>query len=146
MIQELGKFEYFKTYKKVKVVFLKDEENNYIENLQMLIFLGDYKDPVYATKLNSFEFYETTVFDRVRVWEKIPFVHNNVNHRVVKKIKLKDSEMKKLKGFLKQFNLKTIELTFGEVIRSINKVDGSQFTERPKKNKKVRKREQLILS
>ena len=112
----------------------------------MLIFLGDYKDPVYATKLNSFEFYETTVFDRVRVWEKIPFVHNNVNHRVVKKIKLKDSEMKKLKGFLKQFNLKTIELTFGEVIRSINKVDGSQFTERPKKNKKVRKREQLILS
>ena len=146
MIQELGKFEYFKTYKKVKVVFLKDEENNYIENLQMLIFLGDYKNPVYATKLNSFEFYEKEVFDRVRVWEKIPFVHNNVNHRVVKKIKLKDSEMKKLKGFLKQFNLKTIELTFGEVIRSINKVDGSQFTERPKKNKKVRKREQLILS
>lgn len=146
MIQELGKFEYFKTYKKVKVVFLKDEENNYIENLQMLIFLGDYKNPVYATKFNSFEFYEKEVFDRVRVWEKIPFVHNNVNHRVVKKIKLKDSEMKKLKGFLKQFNLKTIELTFGEVIRSINKIDGSQFTERQKKNKKVRKREQLILS
>lgn len=61
MIHELGKFEYFKTYKKVKVVFLKDEENNYIENLQMLIFLGDYKDPVYATKLNSFEFYEKEV-------------------------------------------------------------------------------------
>lgn len=146
MIQELGKFEYFKTYKKVKVTFLKDERNNYIENIQMLIFLGDYKNPVYATKLNSFEFYETTVFDRVRVWEKIPFIYNNVNHRKIKKVKLKDKEVQKLRNFLKQFNLKTIELVFGEVMSGINKIDGSKLEERPKRNKADRKREQIILS
>ena len=112
----------------------------------MVIFLGDYKNPVYATKLNSFEFYEKEVFDRVRVWEKIPFVHNNVNHRVVKKIKLKDNSMRSLKGFLKQFNLRTIELIHGEVMRSLSKIDGSQFEEKPKRNKETRKREQLILS
>lgn len=146
MIQELGKFEYFKNYKKVKVTFIKDEKNNYIENIQMLIFLGNYENPVYATRLNSFEFYETTVYDRVRVWENIPFIHNNINHRKIKKIKLKDSEIKKLKNFLKQFNLKTIELIFGEVMRSVNKIDGSKFEERPKKNKTPIKREQIVLS
>ena len=31
MIQELSRFAYLRTYKKVRVTFLKDEDNNYIE-------------------------------------------------------------------------------------------------------------------
>ena len=119
MTQELGKFEYFKTYKKVRITFLKDEDNNYIENLQMLIFLGDYEKPVFATKLNVFEFYETTVYNSERVWMNIPFVVNTTSSKVTK-IKLKDSEFNRLKKFLSKFNLRTINLIMGETICRIN--------------------------
>ena len=144
MIKELGRFEYFKTYKKVKVTFLKDEENDYIENLQMLIFLGDYKEPVFATKLNTFEFYEKTVYDSERVWVNVPFITNSTK-RVVTKVKLKDSELNRLKKFLSQFNLRTINLVFGEVIHNLNKLDGANFTSKPVKKQAERKVQVLNL-
>ena len=89
MIQELSKLQCLKTYKKVKITFLKDETNEYIENLQMLIFLEGFEKPVYATKLNAFEFYEATVYDRERTWANIPFIYNKITSRKVQKIKLK---------------------------------------------------------
>ena len=103
MIQELNKLQCLKTYKKVRITFLKDETNDYIENLQMLIFLEGFEKPVYATKLNAFEFYEATVYDRERTWANIPFIYNKITSRKVQKIKLKDSELNKLRKFLARF-------------------------------------------
>lgn len=142
MIQELNRFQYFKTYKKVKITFLKDETNNFIENLQMLVFLGEYKDPVYATKLNAFEFYKTTIYETERAWANVPFINGKINKKEIEKIKLKDSELNKLKKFLSQFNLRTINLVFGEVMHSLNKLDASKFSEKPKK--KTREKVQVI--
>ena len=140
MIQELNKL---KTYKKVRITFLKDETNDYIENLQMLIFLEGFEKPVYATKLNAFEFYEATVYDRERTWANIPFIYNKITSRKVQKIKLKDSELNKLRKFLARFNLRTVNLIFGEVMSSLNKLDGSKFSNKPQK--KVREKVQIVL-
>ena len=143
MIQELNKFQCLKTYKKVRITFLKDETNEYIENLQMLIFLEGFEKPVYATKLNAFEFYEATVYDRERTWANIPFIYNKITSRKVQKIKLKDSELNKLRKFLARFNLRTVNLIFGEVMSSLNKLDGSKFSNKPQK--KVREKVQIVL-
>ena len=143
MIQELNKLQCLKTYKKVRITFLKDETNDYIENLQMLIFLEGFEKPVYATKLNAFEFYEATVYDRERTWANIPFIYNKITSRKVQKIKLKDSELNKLRKFLARFNLRTVNLIFGEVMSSLNKLDGSKFSNKPQK--KVREKVQIIL-
>lgn len=143
MIQELSKLQCLKTYKKVKITFLKDEANEYIENLQMLIFLEGFEKPVYATKLNAFEFYEATVYDRERTWANIPFIYNKITSRKVQKIKLKDSELNKLRKFLARFNLRTVNLIFGEVMSSLNKLDGSKFSNKPQK--KVREKVQIVL-
>lgn len=143
MIQELSKLQCLKTYKKVKITFLKDETNEYIENLQMLIFLEGFEKPVYATKLNAFEFYEATVYDRERTWANIPFIYNKITSRKVQKIKLKDSELNKLRKFLARFNLRTVNLIFGEVMSSLNKLDGSKFSNKPQK--KVREKVQVVL-
>ncbi|MBP3931282.1 MAG: hypothetical protein MR346_13475 [Clostridium sp.] len=143
MIQELSKLQCLKTYKKVKITFLKDETNEYIENLQMLIFLEGFEKPVYATKLNAFEFYEATVYDRERTWANIPFIYNKITSRKVQKIKLKDSELNKLRKFLARFNLRTVNLIFGEVMSSLNKLDGSKFSNKPQK--KVREKVQIVL-
>ena len=143
MIQELNKLQCLKTYKKVRITFLKDETNEYIENLQMLIFLEGFEKPVYATKLNAFEFYEATVYDRERTWANIPFIYNKITSRKVQKIKLKDSELNKLRKFLARFNLRTVNLIFGEVMSSLNKLDGSKFSNKPQK--KVREKVQVVL-
>ena len=143
MIQELNKLQCLKTYKKVRITFLKDETNDYIENLQMLIFLEGFEKPVYATKLNAFEFYEATVYDRERTWANIPFIYNKITSRKVQKIKLKDSELNKLRKFLARFNLRTVNLIFGEVMSSLNKLDGSKFSNKPQK--KVREKVQVVL-
>lgn len=143
MIQELNKLQCLKTYKKVRITFLKDETNEYIENLQMLIFLEGFEKPVYATKLNAFEFYEATVYDRERTWANIPFIYNKITSRKVQKIKLKDSEINKLRKFLARFNLRTVNLIFGEVMSSLNKLDGSKFSNKPQK--KVREKVQIVL-
>lgn len=143
MIQELSKLQCLKTYKKVKITFLKDETNEYIENLQMLIFLEGFEKPVYATKLNAFEFYEATVYDRERTWANIPFIYNKITSRKVQKIKLKDKELDKLRKFLAKFNLRTVNLIFGEVMSSLNKLDGSKFSNKPQK--KVREKVQIVL-
>lgn len=143
MIQELNKLQCLKTYKKVRITFLKDETNDYIENLQMLIFLEGFEKPVYATKLNAFEFYEVTVYDRERTWANIPFIYNKITSRKVQKIKLKDSELNKLRKFLARFNLRTVNLIFGEVMSSLNKLDGSKFSNKPQK--KVREKVQIVL-
>lgn len=143
MIQELNKLQCLKTYKKVRITFLKDETNDYIENLQMLIFLEGFEKPVYATKLNAFEFYEATVYDRERTWANIPFIYNKITSRKVQKIKLKDSEINKLRKFLARFNLRTVNLIFGEVMSSLNKLDGSKFSNKPQK--KVREKVQIVL-
>ena len=143
MIQELSKLQCLKTYKKVRITFLKDETNDYIENLQMLIFLEGFEKPVYATKLNAFEFYEATVYDRERTWANIPFIYNKITSRKVQKIKLKDSELNKLRKFLARFNLRTVNLIFGEVMSSLNKLDGSKFSNKPQK--KVREKVQVVL-
>lgn len=143
MIQELSKLQCLKTYKKVKITFLKDETNEYIENLQMLIFLEGFEKPVYATKLNAFEFYEATVYDRERTWANIPFIYNKITSRKVQKIKLKDKELDKLRKFLAKFNLRTVNLIFGEVMSSLNKLDGSKFSNKPQK--KVREKVQVVL-
>lgn len=143
MIQELNKLQCLKTYKKVRITFLKDETNDYIENLQMLIFLEGFEKPVYATKLNAFEFYEATVYDRERTWANIPFIYNKITSRKVQKIKLKDSELNKLRKFLARFNLRTVNLIFGEVMSSLNKLDGSKFSNKPQK--KVREKVQIVL-
>ena len=143
MIQELNKLQCLKTYKKVRITFLKDETNDYIENLQMLIFLEGFEKPVYVTKLNAFEFYEATVYDRERTWANIPFIYNKITSRKVQKIKLKDSELNKLRKFLARFNLRTVNLIFGEVMSSLNKLDGSKFSNKPQK--KVREKVQIVL-
>ena len=143
MIQELNKLQCLKTYKKVRITFLKDETNEYIENLQMLIFLEGFEKPVYATKLNAFELYEATVYDRERTWANIPFIYNKITSRKVQKIKLKDSELNKLRKFLARFNLRTVNLIFGEVMSSLNKLDGSKFSNKPQK--KVREKVQIVL-
>lgn len=143
MIQELNKLQCLKTYKKVRITFLKDETNDYIENLQMLIFLEGFEKPVYATKLNAFELYEATVYDRERTWANIPFIYNKITSRKVQKIKLKDSELNKLRKFLARFNLRTVNLIFGEVMSSLNKLDGSKFSNKPQK--KVREKVQIVL-
>lgn len=143
MIQELSKLQCLKTYKKVKITFLKDETNEYIENLQMLIFLEGFEKPVYATKLNAFEFYEATVYDRERTWANIPFIYNKITSRKVQKIKLKDKELDNLRKFLAKFNLRTVNLIFGEVMSSLNKLDGSKFSNKPQK--KVREKVQVVL-
>ena len=143
MIQELNKLQCLKTYKKVRITFLKDETNDYIENLQMLIFWEGFEKPVYATKLNAFEFYEATVYDRERTWANIPFIYNKITSRKVQKIKLKDSELNKLRKFLARFNLRTVNLIFGEVMSSLNKLDGSKFSNKPQK--KVREKVQIVL-
>ena len=143
MIQELNKLQCLKTYKKVRITFLKDETNEYIENLQMLIFLEGFEKPVYATKLNAFEFYEATVYDRERTWANIPFIYNKITSRKVQKIKLKDSELNKLRKFLARFNLRTVNLIFGEVMSSLNKLDCSKFSNKPQK--KVREKVQIVL-
>ena len=105
----------------------------------MLIFLEGFEKPVYATKLNAFEFYEATVYDRERTWANIPFIYNKITSRKVQKIKLKDSELNKLRKFLARFNLRTVNLIFGEVMSSLNKLDGSKFSNKPQK--KVREKE-----
>ena len=143
MIQELNRLQCLKTYKKVKITFLKDETNDYIENLQMLIFLEGFEKPIYATKLNAFEFYETTVYDRERAWANIPFIYGKVTSRKVQKIKLKDSELNKLRKFLAKFNLRTVNLIFGEVMHNLYKLDASKFSNKPQK--KVREKVQVIL-
>ena len=143
MIQELNRLQCLKTYKKVKITFLKDETNDYIENLQMLIFLEGFEKPIYATKLNAFEFYETTVYDRERAWANIPFIYSKVTSRKVQKIKLKDSELNKLRKFLAKFNLRTVNLIFGEVMHNLYKLDASKFSNKPQK--KVREKVQVIL-
>jgi len=145
MIQELKGFQYLKTYKKVKVTFLKDEANDHIENLQMLVFFEGFEKPVYATKLNSFEFYETTVYDRERAWANIPFIYSKITSRKVQKIKLKDSELNKFRKFLSRFNLRTVNLAFGEVMSSIYKLDASKFSEKSKLKSRGEKRVQIVL-
>ena len=131
MIQELNRLQYFKTYKKVRITFLKDETNDYIENLQMLVFLGEFENPVYATKLNAFEFYEKTVYETERAWANVPFINGTATKKEVRKIRLKDGELNKLKKFLSKFNLRTINLVFGEVMHNLNKLDASKFSNKP---------------
>ena len=109
----------------------------------MLIFLEGFEKPVYATKLNAFEFYEATVYDRERTWANIPFIYNKITSRKVQKIKLKDSELNMLRKFLARFNLRTVNLIFGEVMSSLNKLDGSKFSNKPQK--KVREKVQIVL-
>ena len=137
MIQELSRFAYLRTYKKVRVTFLKDEDNNYIENLQMLVFLGDYEQPVFATKLNTFEFYEATVYNSERVWMNVPFIVNTTSSKVTK-IRLNDSELKRFDKFSSKFNIKTINLIRGEVFSRIKSLDASDFSKKPVKKKKER--------
>ena len=137
MIQELSRFAYLRTYKKVRVTFLKDEDNNYIENLQMLVFLGDYEKPVFATKLNTFEFYEATVYNSERVWMNVPFIVNTTSSKVTK-IRLNDSELKRFDKFSSKFNIKTINLIRGEVFSHIKSVDASDFSKKPVKKKRER--------
>ena len=137
MIQELSRFAYLRTYKKVRVTFLKDEDNNYIENLQMLVFLGDYEKPVFATKLNTFEFYEATVYNSERVWMNVPFIVNTTSSKVTK-IRLNDSEFKRFDKFSSKFNIKTINLIRGEVFSRIKSLDASDFSKKPVKKKKER--------
>ena len=137
MIQELSRFAYLRTYKKVRVTFLKDEDNNYIENLQMLVFLGNYEKPVFATKLNSFEFYEATVYNSERVWMNIPFIVNTTSSKVTK-IRLNDSELKRFDKFSSKFPIKTINLIRGEVFSHIKSLDVSDFGKKPVKKKKER--------
>ena len=137
MIQELSRFAYLRTYKKVRVTILKDEDNNYIENLQMLVFLGDYEKPVFATKLNTFEFYEATVYNSERVWMNVPFIVNTTSSKVTK-IRLNDSELKRFDKFSSKFNIKTINLIRGEVFSRIKSLDASDFSKKPVKKKKER--------
>ena len=137
MIQELSRFAYLRTYKKVRVTFLKDEDNNYIENLQMLVFLGDYEKPVFATKLNTFEFYEATVYNSERVWMNVPFIVNTTSSKVTK-IRLNDSELKRFDKFSSKFNIKTINLIRGEVFSRIKSLDASDFSKKPVKKKRER--------
>ena len=137
MIQELSRFAYLRTYKKVRVTFLKDEDNNYFENLQMLVFLGDYEKPVFATKLNTFEFYEATVYNSERVWMNVPFIVNTTSSKVTK-IRLNDSELKRFDKFSSKFNIKTINLIRGEVFSRIKSLDASDFSKKPVKKKKER--------
>lgn len=139
MIQELSRFAYLRNYKKVRVTFLKDEDNDYIENLQMLVFLGNYEKPVFATKLNSFEFYEATVYNSERVWMNIPFIVNTTSSKVTK-IRLNDSELKRFDKFSSKFPIKTINLIRGEVFNSIKNLEASDFSKKPVKKKKERVR------
>jgi len=131
MIQELSKLQCLKTYKKVNITFLKDETNDYIENLQMLVFLEGFEKPVYATKLNVFEFYDKTVYETERYWVNVPFINGTITKKEVRKIRLKDSELNRLRKFLSKFNLRTINLVFGEVMHNLNKLDASKFSNKP---------------
>lgn len=139
MIQELNKLQLLKQYKKVNVVFVKDEDNNYIENLQMLIFLPEYEKPVYATKLNCFETVEVTKYRRERKWANIPFICDCIPFKVTK-IKLKDKEFGKLRKFLSQFRFSTQSYLYDEISLAISRVDGKDFTNKPVKQPKPRKR------
>ena len=139
MIQELNKLQLLKQYKTARVVFMKDEENNYIENLQMLIFFPEYKNPVFASKLNSFEIIEVKKYIRKRKWENIPFFGESIPV-TVKKVKIKESEFGRLRKFYSQFRFSTQNYLYDEVAIEISKLDGSKFTEKPKKKSKPRKR------
>ena len=143
MIQELNRLQCLKTYKKVKITFLKDETNDYIENLQMLIFFEGFENPVYATKLNVFEFYEKTTYETERAWANVPFINGTITKKEVRKIRLKDSELNKLRKFLSRFNLRTINLVFGEVMHNLNKLDASKFSNKPVK--KTREKVQVFV-
>ena len=143
MIQELNRFQCLRTYKKVRITFLKDETNDYIENLQMLIFFEGFEKPVYATKLNAFEFYETVVYESERKWANIPFIQGDVTKKTVKRIRLKDADYNKLTKFLSRFNLRTINLTIGEVFYNLKKLDAESFSNKPKKT--VREKVQVFI-
>ena len=103
----------------------------------MLVFLGDYEKPVFATKLNTFEFYEATVYNSERVWMNVPFIVNTTSSKVTK-IRLNDSELKRFDKFSSKFNIKTINLIRGEVFSHIKSLDASDFSKKPVKKKKER--------
>ena len=135
MIQELSKLQCLRNYKGSRVEFLKAEKDDYIENLQMLVYLEGFDNPVFATKLNVFEFYETTVYNSERVWMNIPFVVNTTSSKVTK-IKLKDSEDNRFRKFLSRLTFKTSRMVYEEVGKSIYKLDSSMFTEKDRKPKR----------
>ena len=143
MIQELNRFQCLRTYKKVRITFLKDETNDYIENLQMLIFFEGFEKPVYATKLNAFEFYETVIYESERKWANIPFIQGDVTKKTVNRIRLKDGDYAKLSKFLSRFNLRTINLVTGEVFHNLRKLDAESFSNKPKKA--VREKVQVFI-
>lgn len=135
MIQELSKLQCLRNYKGSRVEFLKAEKDDYIENLQMLVYLEGFDNPVFATKLNVFEFYTSTYYQMNRKWANIPFIFDPVKVET-KKIKLKDSEDSRFRKFLSRLTLKTSRMVYEEVGKSIYKLDSSMFTEKDKKPKR----------
>lgn len=133
MIQELSKLQCLKNYKGARVEFLKGEKNDFIECLQMLVYLEGIDKPVFATKLNNFEFHTTVQYKMSRKWVNVPFIFDPSKEEV-KKIKLKESEDKRLRKFLAKLTYKTSRMAYNEVLTSIGKLDSSMFTERPKKS------------
>lgn len=132
MIQELTRMQCLKNYKGARVELLKSEKNNYIEHLQILVYLDGIEKPIFASKLNNFEFYTTTKYKMNKKWANIPFIFDPSKEEV-KKIRLKDGEDKKLRKLLSKLTYKTSRMVYDEVLGSINKLDSSKFTERPKK-------------
>lgn len=135
MIQELSKLQCLRNYKGSRVEFLKAEKDDYIENLQMLVYLEGFDNPVFATKLNVFEFYTSTYYQMNRKWANIPFIFDPVKVEA-KKIKLKDSEDNRFRKFLSRLTFKTSRMVYEEVGKSIYKLDSSMFTEKDKKPKR----------
>ena len=135
MTQELSRLQCLRNYKGSRVEFLKAEKDDYIENLQMLVYLDGFKNPVFATKLNVFEFYTSTYYQMNRKWANIPFIFDPVKVEV-KKIKLKDSEDKRFKKFLSRLTLRTSTMVLEEVRKSLYKLDSSMFSEKDKKPKR----------
>ena len=101
MTQELSRLQCLRNYKGSRVEFLKAEKDDYIENLQMLVYLDGFKNPVFATKLNVFEFYTSTYYQMNRRWANIPFIFDPVK-----------VEVKKIQGLDVEFlgNNSTIEI------------------------------------
>ena len=139
MIQELKGLQYLKKYKEARVEFLKAEGDDYIEHLQMLVYLKGFKNPVFATKINSFEFYTSRYYKMNRRWANIPFIFDPVEVEV-EKIKLKKAEHQRLSKFLSKFTLKTSLMILEEVNHSIYDLNGCMFKKKDEKPKKEKEK------
>ena len=133
MLYEMNKFEMLKNYKDIKVIF-KNVEGN-IKDLQMLIYVKEFDQPIYSTKKGAFEKVKKTFYKR----EKVKWIFGKTIEEEKFVIKFKEPAYKKFGKFTSKLKYSVNWNMNMLALQELEKLDASKLVATKNKSETLNK-------